>query len=111
MGQPVLRQVLRPAQRLAADGFTVDRTFRQQTADNEARFRDFPATARLYLPGGQLPVVGSTMTNPDLARTYRELATKGAGALYDGALARDIVRTVRKPRYAPDPRAPYVPAT
>ncbi|MGW8552534.1 gamma-glutamyltransferase [Streptomyces tubercidicus] len=96
-GSRSLRQVLRPAQRLAADGFTVDQTFRQQTADNEARFRDFPATARLYLPGGRLPVVGSTMRNPDLARTYRELAAKGAGALYDGALARDIVRTVRKP--------------
>ncbi|MGA5560557.1 gamma-glutamyltransferase [Streptomyces platensis] len=96
-GSRSLRQVLRPAQRLAAGGFTVDETFRQQTADNEARFRDFPATARLYLPGGELPVVGSTMKNPDLARTYGELANKGVGALYDGALARDIVRTVRKP--------------
>ncbi|MFE1174144.1 gamma-glutamyltransferase [Streptomyces sp. NPDC058773] len=96
-GSRPLRQVLRPAQRLAADGFTVDRTFRQQTADNEARFRDFPATARLYLPGGKLPVVGSTMKNPDLARTYGELADHGVGALYDGALGRDIVRTVRTP--------------
>ncbi|MER6844610.1 gamma-glutamyltransferase [Streptomyces platensis] len=96
-GSRSLRQVLRPAQRLAAGGFTVDETFRQQTADNEARFRDFPATARLYLPGGRLPVVGSTLKNPDLARTYGELAHKGVGALYDGALARDIVRTVRTP--------------
>ncbi|MEU3989482.1 gamma-glutamyltransferase [Streptomyces platensis] len=96
-GSRSLRQVLRPAQRLAAGGFTVDETFRRQTADNEARFRDFPATARLYLPGGKLPVVGSTLKNPDLARTYGELANRGVGALYDGALARDIVRTVRKP--------------
>ncbi|MEU8680147.1 gamma-glutamyltransferase [Streptomyces sp. NPDC048611] len=96
-GSRSLGEVLRPAQRLAADGFTVDETFRRQTADNEARFRDFPATARLYLPGGELPVVGSTMRNPDLARTYGELAKKGAGALYHGALARDIVRTVRTP--------------
>ncbi|MGW3010669.1 gamma-glutamyltransferase [Streptomyces sp. NPDC001219] len=96
-GSRSLGEVLRPAQRLATDGFTVDETFRRQTADNEARFRDFPATARLYLPGGELPVVGSTMRNPDLARTYGELAKKGAGALYRGALARDIVRTVRTP--------------
>ncbi|GAA5610248.1 gamma-glutamyltransferase [Streptomyces platensis] len=96
-GSRSLRQVLRPAQRLAAGGFTVDETFRRQTADNEARFRDFPATARLYLPGGKLPVVGSTLKNPDLARTYGELANRGVGALYDGALARDIVRTVRTP--------------
>ncbi|MEU8996101.1 gamma-glutamyltransferase [Streptomyces caniferus] len=96
-GSRSLGQVLRPAQKLAQGGFTVDPTFRQQTADNEARFRDFPATAGLFLPGGKLPVVGSTMRNPDLARTYGELATKGVGALYGGALGRDIVRTVQKP--------------
>ncbi|MFC9242002.1 gamma-glutamyltransferase [Streptomyces decoyicus] len=96
-GSRSLGQVLRPARKLARDGFTVDPTFRQQTADNEARFRDFPASAGLFLPGGKLPVVGSTMKNPDLARTYGELAEKGVRALYDGAVGRDIVRTVQQP--------------
>ncbi|MFJ9408019.1 gamma-glutamyltransferase [Streptomyces sp. NPDC101393] len=96
-GSRSLAQVLRPARKLAEDGFTVDKTFRQQTADNEARFRDFPATADLFLPGGELPAVGSTMKNPDLARTYGELGKKGVGALYDGKLGRDIVRTVQRP--------------
>ncbi|MCB5912244.1 gamma-glutamyltransferase [Streptomyces pinistramenti] len=100
-GSRSLGQVLRPAQKLAAHGFTVDKTFRQQTADNEARFRDFPATADLFLPGGKLPEVGSTIKNPDLARTYGELARKGVGTLYDGALGKDIVRTVRKPPVRP----------
>lgn len=100
-GTRSLGQVLSPARKLAADGFTVDATFRQQTADNEARFRDFPATAGLFLPGGKLPAVGSTLKNPDLAHTYGELATKGVGALYDGALGRDLVRAVRKPPVRP----------
>ncbi|WP_432000037.1 gamma-glutamyltransferase [Streptomyces sioyaensis] len=100
-GSRSLGQVLGPARKLAADGFTVDATFRQQTADNEARFRDFPATAGLFLPGGKLPAVGSTLKNPDLARTYGELANKGVGALYDGALGQDLVRTVRKPPVRP----------
>lgn len=100
-GSRSLAQVLRPAEKLARNGFTVDETFRRQTADNEARFRDFPASADLYLPGGRLPVVGSTMKNPDLARTYHELATKGVDTLYQGALGRDIVRTVRKPPVRP----------
>ena len=100
-GSRSLGQVLGPARKLAADGFTVDATFRRQTADNEARFRDFPATAGLFLPGGKLPAVGSTMKNPDLARTYGELVNKGVGALYDGALGQDIVRTVRKPPVRP----------
>ncbi|MGW2013638.1 gamma-glutamyltransferase [Streptomyces sp. NPDC001927] len=96
-GSKSLRTLLEPAERLARDGFTVDATFRAQTASNEARFRDFPASSELFLPGGQLPVVGSTFKNPDLARTYEKLGREGVGALYRGPLARDIVNTVRKP--------------
>ncbi|MEV6394345.1 gamma-glutamyltransferase [Streptomyces sp. NPDC051907] len=100
-GTRPLRQLLKPAERLAKDGFTVDETFRSQTAANEARFADFPATAELFLPGGRLPVVGSVIKNPDLARTYGELGRKGVGALYEGKLAEDIVRTVQRPPVSP----------
>ncbi|MFF8506583.1 gamma-glutamyltransferase [Streptomyces sp. NPDC015492] len=96
-GSKRLGTLLEPAERLAREGFTVDATFRSQTAGNEARFRDFPASSALFLPGGQLPVVGSVFKNPDLARTYEKLGREGVGALYRGPLARDIVNTVRTP--------------
>ncbi|WP_428951419.1 gamma-glutamyltransferase [Streptomyces sp. cg35] len=99
-GSKGLGTVLRPAQKLARDGFTVDDTFRSQTASNEARFRNFPDTAKLFLPGGQLPAVGSTFKNPDLARTYQELGREGVDALYRGDLGADVVRTVNKPPVA-----------
>ncbi|MFE4870638.1 gamma-glutamyltransferase [Streptomyces sp. NPDC056682] len=102
-GSKSLRTLLKPAERIARDGFTVDATFRQQTAANQARFADFPDTARLFLPNGQLPAVGSTFKNPDLARTYEELGRKGVDAVYRGDLGEDIVRTVRKPPV--DPKA------
>ncbi|TRO60991.1 gamma-glutamyltransferase [Streptomyces sp. IB201691-2A2] len=100
-GSKGLGSLLKPAERLARDGFTVDTTFRSQTESNEARFRNFPDTAQLFLPGGSLPVVGSTFKNPDLARTYEELGRKGVGALYRGTLAKDIVDTVNKPPVDP----------
>ncbi|MEU9787807.1 gamma-glutamyltransferase, partial [Streptomyces phaeochromogenes] len=100
-GSKRLGSLLKPAERLARDGFTVDATFRSQTESNEARFRNFPDTAELFLPGGALPVVGSTFKNPDLARTYEELGRKGVGALYRGKLAKDIVATVNKPPVDP----------
>lgn len=100
-GSKPLAKLLKPAVKLARHGFTVDATFRAQTASNEARFRNFPATADLFLPGGQLPVVGSTLKNPDLARTYALLGRKGVGALYRGDLAQDIVDTVGKPPVDP----------
>ncbi|MEU7576843.1 gamma-glutamyltransferase [Streptomyces sp. NPDC041068] len=100
-GTKRLGTVLKPAERLARDGFTVDATFRSQTESNQQRFKDFPATAKLFLPGGKPPVVGSTLKNPDLARTYEELGRKGVDALYHGKLAKDIVRTVNKPPVDP----------
>ncbi|MEU8587615.1 gamma-glutamyltransferase [Streptomyces sp. NPDC048664] len=100
-GSRRLGTVLRPAERIARDGFTVDDTFRSQTASNETRFRAFPDTARLFLPGGQLPAVGSTFKNPDLARTYEQLGREGIGAIYHGDLGKDIVATVDKPPVDP----------
>ncbi|MFS4096272.1 gamma-glutamyltransferase [Streptomyces sp. AF1A] len=96
-----LGAVLKPAERIARDGFTVDDTFRSQTASNETRFRYFPDTARLFLPHGQLPVVGSTFRNPELARTYEELGRKGMGAIYRGDIGDDIVKTVEHPPVDP----------
>jgi gamma-glutamyltranspeptidase/glutathione hydrolase len=92
-----LAQALAPATKLAEDGFVVSQQFRGQTEMNEQRFRAISSTARLYLPGGNLPEVGSVLRNPDLAATYRLLATDGVGAMYRGRLAEDIVRAVRQP--------------
>ena len=100
-GSRRLGTVLKPAERIARNGFTVDDTFRSQTAANETRFRYFPDTARLFLPGGRLPAVGSTFKNPELARTYDELGKKGVGAIYHGDLGRDIVNTVNHPPVDP----------
>ncbi|MDX6354572.1 MAG: gamma-glutamyltranspeptidase / glutathione hydrolase, partial [Streptomyces sp.] len=101
-GTRSLGDVLQPAEKIARNGFTVDATFNSQTAANQSRFQDFPDTAQLFLPGGQLPVVGSTFRNPDLARTYQELGAKGVGAIYHGDIGADIVRTVRNPPVDPN---------
>ncbi|MFE0382574.1 gamma-glutamyltransferase [Streptomyces bungoensis] len=100
-GSRRLGTVLKPAERIARQGFTVDDTFRSQTASNETRFRYFPDTARLFLPDGRLPVVGSTLKNPQLARTYEELGRRGMGAIYRGDIGDDIVKTVEHPPVDP----------
>ncbi|HVD23386.1 MAG TPA: gamma-glutamyltransferase [Lapillicoccus sp.] len=97
-----LSELLKPAEQLAAKGFVVDQTFRDQTATNETRFRKFPETAAVFLPGGQLPVVGSTFTNPDMARAYRELRTHGVDSIYEGGrLGQAIVAEAKNPTTAP----------
>jgi gamma-glutamyltranspeptidase / glutathione hydrolase len=97
-----LSEALQGGIRLADEGFVVDETFRQQTAENEAKFRRFEPTAELFLPNGALPEVGSVFRNPDLARTYELLAGKGVEPFYTGELAEEIVQTVQDPPEAPD---------
>lgn len=95
-----LAEALAGATGLAADGFLVDETFREQTADNEERFRRFAPSAELFLPGGALPEVGSVFRNPDLADTYRLLAAEGVDALYTGGLGEEVVRAAQEPPLA-----------
>ena len=92
-----LAQVLQPAIRVADRGFPVNATFSQETADNAARFSHFSSTSALFLPGGRPPAVGSTLRNPDLAQTYRQIARHGVNWLSRGPLAGEIVQTVRHP--------------
>lgn len=92
-----LADALRPATRLADRGFVVDETFREQTLDNKERFAAIESTARLFLPGGDAPEVGSIFRNHDLAQTYRMLARDGVPAFYHGRLAQEIVDAVQAP--------------
>ncbi|NUR90604.1 MAG: gamma-glutamyltransferase, partial [Nonomuraea sp.] len=96
-----LRQALQPAVEVASGGFQVDQTFHDQVALNADRFKDFTSTAKLYLPGGQPPAVGSTFRNPDLAATYRELGRRGTSWLYGGQLGQEVVATVKNPPITP----------
>jgi gamma-glutamyltranspeptidase/glutathione hydrolase len=100
-GSLPLRRLLRPAQRLARQGFVVDATLASQTVANAARFADFPATAELFLPGGQPLQAGAELANPDLADTYRLVGRRGVEAFYEGGVARDIVATVKQPPVRP----------
>ncbi|MFJ6313952.1 gamma-glutamyltransferase [Pseudarthrobacter oxydans] len=109
-GRFSLAEVLSPAIKVATAGSKVDETFRQQTADNQDRFAPFAATRELFLPGGAPPAVGTVFKNPDLADTYKLLASNGMDAFYEGKLAEDIVRTVRNAPSAPGPDALPGPA-
>ncbi|MFI6501738.1 gamma-glutamyltransferase [Nonomuraea typhae] len=100
-GTTSLKEALRPAIEVADKGFVVDQTFHDQTAANAARFKDIASTAKLYLPNGAPPPVGSTFRNPELADTYRELGRRGPGWLYGGRLGREIVTTVKNPPVTP----------
>jgi gamma-glutamyltranspeptidase/glutathione hydrolase len=92
-----LKGALAPAERLARRGFVVDKTFHQQTLDNQQRFEAYTSTPRLFLPGGTAPRTGSVFRNTALANTYRALGRKGVSWFYRGPIASEIARTVQAP--------------
>ena len=96
-GKRSLSDLLAPAERLAQRGFVVDQTFHDQTAANAARFAKFPETARVFLPGGAAPEVGTTFRNPDMAKAYALLRRQGVAALYRGALGEAVVKEAQSP--------------
>jgi gamma-glutamyltranspeptidase/glutathione hydrolase len=102
-GTMSLADALRPAINVARRGFVVDQTFFDQTLQNADYFDDVPSTSALYLDSDGTPRdVGTTLRNPDLARTYERIAHLGPKGFYRGAVADAIVDAVREPPVAPD---------
>jgi gamma-glutamyltranspeptidase/glutathione hydrolase len=95
-GTMTLAQTLEPAIRYADSGFVVTPVIAGDWAGqlNTLR-RDSGATAT-YLRNGQPPRAGDWFTNPDLARTFREIAREGPATLYGGALGQRIVDRVKQ---------------
>ncbi len=80
-----------PAVTLAREGFEILPKTREFFAEQEEKLRRGDREiARLYLPDGQLPVVGSHLANPDLAQTLELLARHGRDGFYRGPVAEAI---------------------
>ena len=90
------RDLLQPAIDLADGGFVVDADYREQIGLELARLRQYPATARTFLPGGDAPAVGSRTANPELARTLRSIQASGLKGFYEGETAVRLLAEIRQ---------------
>ena len=81
-----------PAIKLAREGFEILPKTRDFFAEQEKKLRRGDVEiARLYLPGGELPAVGSRLANADLAHTLELLAQHGRDGFYRGPVAEAII--------------------
>ena len=80
---------------LAQDGFPVSARLAGLVARDTERLGRFDSTAAYFLPEGMPLQEGQTLVNAAYADTLRLMADQGAGAFYTGAIATDIVSTVR----------------
>jgi gamma-glutamyltranspeptidase / glutathione hydrolase len=91
-GELPLAADLAPAIALAENGFPVTETDSANWAEYGPPFKDRPAFAAVYLPGGTYPRTGQMFRNPDLANSLRLIAKEGAKAFYRGPIADAIVK-------------------
>ena len=92
-GRQTFAQVLAPSIDYATNGFPVGEVVSVYWRDSEKDLRADEPTARTYLIDGHLPQAGDIFRNPDLAWTYRQIATGGKAAFYRGGIARKILAT------------------
>jgi gamma-glutamyltranspeptidase/glutathione hydrolase len=90
LGKLPWREVVAPAQRLAAQGFVVDRHLHGLLAEERELLARFPETAAVWLPDGQPPPVGSVLTLPVLADTLAAYAEHGPAAITAGPVAQAV---------------------
>jgi gamma-glutamyltranspeptidase/glutathione hydrolase len=101
-GRLSLADDLQPAISMADRGFRINADWRQLEEPDLPELRAYSASRELFLtPAGNPLPVGSVLRNPDLANTYRPLASHGPSYLYDGPLGRAIVRADDPPALAP----------
>ena len=93
-------QVLAPAIAVADKGFKVNATFNGLVGQNLSKFRQFTPTSELYLHDGKPLASGTLLRNPGMARAYRDIASGGVKAFYEGPIARAIVDAVNRPPVA-----------
>ena len=91
-GTITLAQALQPAIRYAERGFPVSPRLNVDINESKRKLAADPELARIFLPNGEAPPVGSLLKQPELARTLRAIASSGPAVIYTGALAKQIAQ-------------------
>ena len=113
-GTKRLADVLGPAIEIARRGFPMYDSLRATIEKHADRFRaEWPASAALYLPGGQVPGLGAIFKNEQWADTFQKLLEAEAGssgrenglnsaydAFYGGPVTKAIVDYARSTEIA-----------
>jgi gamma-glutamyltranspeptidase/glutathione hydrolase len=90
-GTLALKDLLPPAAEIAERGFPLDRIYARNLNSSQKSLAKFPASAALLLKdNGQPRLEGDILKQPDLARTYRQIAEHGTDYFYRGDFAQAV---------------------
>ena len=95
-GRMPLSELMKPAVRLAEDGFALTPQIANAWRGSEGLLRSDADSAPTWLMDGRAPRVGQIFLNPNLARTLRLFGEGGTEAFYGGEVGAAIVHAAQK---------------
>ncbi len=93
-GSMDLTEVIEPARRLAAEGFTVTPAFERSLRESAAGLSRFPESNRIFLRNGAFWKEGDLFIQSDLAATLERIQAEGRDGFYLGETARLIAEAM-----------------
>jgi len=97
-GRLSLKTLLKPAIKLAENGFPVDERiyFFLRMGDREQQLKKYKASRKIFLKNNKPYQMEERLVQKDLAKTLRLLAQKGHKGFYEGQVAKKLVHSVNK---------------
>jgi len=95
-GTKSLKDTMQSGIRIAEDGFTVSKTFSKISKDEYEKLLLMAGDSCCYLNDGFPLEPGDLFRNPQLADTFRLIASSGIQEFYRGSLAEKIVNAVKE---------------
>src|SRR5690242_19314926 len=94
-GKLGLDTLLQPAIQAAEEGYVVAPRIAFDWKNGFEKLKKGTNTERYLLPHGKPAMAGDVIRQPELGQTLREIARRGRDAFYTGAIAEDMVETLR----------------
>jgi gamma-glutamyltranspeptidase / glutathione hydrolase len=94
-GKLTLAQALKPAIRLASDGFDLYPRLQAGLGFKKSQLVKSKEATAIWLRGGEAPPVGTRIRQPQLAHTLEIMAKEGVSAFYTGSIAKQLVAQVQ----------------
>lgn len=103
-----LADVLAPAIEMAERGYPIEAGAVRSIARFQEEIEQWPESAAVFLPGGEVPEVGDLFVQRDLAETLKQLVEAEARALEGGANRADAIMAAYDRFYRGDIAAEFV---
>lgn len=89
-------RLVQPAIKIAQQGFEVTHGLAESLAEQQERFRKYPASAAIFMQADQPLEPGHQLVQPDLANTLVRIAELGPAGFYEGETADLIVAEMQR---------------